>query len=170
MATVVNSTFGVVLGLWALRVGNKSSELAFKTQVNYHWQHARGRAMSVVSLFGNQLGSQVAVPLAANMLTDATDWRTTYKWVGMSVLVLGSVCFGLARERDLKVAGEAAPLRNSGADAVEPVRLSDDETDEMGALTSSADDTVAGAHLGEPSVSGWTRPLVLRCPAFWAHV
>ncbi|MDP4742985.1 MAG: hypothetical protein NWR91_05950 [Schleiferiaceae bacterium] len=31
------------------------------TQVNYHYLRARGRAMAVTSLLGNQLGSQVAV-------------------------------------------------------------------------------------------------------------
>ena len=54
MATLVSGGFSVFLGLFFIRLFSKSAELPFKTQVNYHWQHARGRAMAVVSLFGGE--------------------------------------------------------------------------------------------------------------------
>ena len=45
--------------------------------------------MAVVSLCGNQLGSQFMVPLAANVLVGLTDWRTTYRVIAASTLVIG---------------------------------------------------------------------------------
>jgi MFS family permease len=119
MATV-SSGPGVGVGLCAIRLCCKCSELPFKTQVilsrgrshsllepfyqhftqrtpnvtvvprqvNYHWRQAKGRAMAVVSLCGNQLGSQIMVPLAANVLVGLTDWRTTYRVIAASTLVI----------------------------------------------------------------------------------
>jgi predicted MFS family arabinose efflux permease len=136
----------VALGLFALRLGNKSSELAFKTQVNYHHVRARGRAMAVTSMFGNQLGSQVAVPLAANLLCAETGFRTTYRIMGVSAIVVGCTALALARERFAGV--EPAP---------EP--QSDDRFKAELSVNSSANTTDA-----------WTKGRVMRCPAFWAHV
>ena len=42
MSTLVSGGLGVFLGMFAIRLFAKSAELPFKTQVNYHWQHARG--------------------------------------------------------------------------------------------------------------------------------
>eukprot|EP01044_Picomonas_judraskeda_P017701 COSAG03_NODE_3377_length_2050_cov_3.098924_3_plen_352_part_00 len=168
--SVASSGPAVALGLFALRLGNKSSELAFKTQVrspkltvgcsqssymlmvyrvvgtqvNYHYLRARGRAMAVTSLLGNQLGSQVAVPLAANVLCEATDFRATYRVIGISALAFGCTALALARER----------TRDTP-----PGPVSEQVSEQVSDVRSSA--TVAEA---------WTKRHVLRCPAFWAHV
>ena len=100
MATVVSDGFGVFLGLFAIRLFAKSAELPFKTQVNYHWQHARGRAMAVISLFGDSLGSKILVPLLLNTFTAATDWRAGYTALAVTVVLCGGVGVCLTKERE----------------------------------------------------------------------
>ena len=100
--------------------------------------------MAVTSLLGNQLGSQVAVPLAANVLCAATDFRTTYRVMGISALAFGCTALALARER----------TRDTP-----PGPVSEQVSEQVSDVRSSA--TVAEA---------WTKRRVLRCPAFWAHV
>jgi MFS family permease len=150
MAMATNGP-AVALGLFALRLGNKSSELAFKTQVNYHYVRARGRAMAVTSMFGNQLGSQVAVPLAANLLCAATDLRTTYRTMGVSVTVIGCAALALARERF--------------ADGVEP-GSDDAQVDAPSDVAEPSADSSVSVNTSD----AWTKGRVMRCPSFWAHV
>ena len=138
----------VALGLFALRLGNKSSEIAFKTQVNYHYVRAKGRAMAVTSMLGNQLGSQVAVPLAANVLCAATDFRVTYRIMGICVIAFGCIALALARERFDNVPRPAPHLDSQPGS---------NETTKQGSSN-------------VPTANGWTKARVLRCPAFWAHV
>ena len=137
----VRSGPGIGCGLFAIRLSCKASELPFKTQVNYHWKHAKGRAMALVSLLGNQVGSQISVPLAANVVVAATGWRSTYRLIAASTVVLGGTAVCLARERRQG----PAEVRGADGEAAKEARRPDDSGD------------------------GWSRSLVLRCPAFWVH-
>eukprot|EP01048_Picozoa_sp_COSAG05_P025229 COSAG05_NODE_6320_length_981_cov_1.443311_1_plen_327_part_11 len=167
MATLVSDGPGVFLGLFAIRLFAKSAELPFKTQVNYHWQHARGRAMAVISLFGDSLGSKILVPLLLNTFTAGTGWQAGYTALAVTVVLCGGLGVCLAKERE-DCKDEA--VETAAAHPSAPHQASYLSADGEEALEdASQDGTETGPLVLTPAAAVWTRARVLRSPTFWVY-
>lgn len=111
--------------------------------------------MAVVSFLGNQLGSQIAVPLVSNIVCESIGWRMTYRTLAVSAGALGGAAVCLSKERS---DGQTLGDKDGNQREQEEEEQQDNEIEiEVDFAKADAVETT------------WTRTMVLCCPTFWVH-